>query len=438
MADSLTAAGIFAAQLTSSMRYPLFTPYQLIDLADQAERFMLMAYERQPVGRVLLNDSWALALAGHAREIALRRPGASPDLAPLARATALLEACRHWGAGNEQRSWAELGQEFQHWTGPDYLKLHLALREALPGGNGPQRAEVADVLHDALLAQRLLSGTEGAELSWLEARYNSLTPGEVKVSRTAVLTTYLEDLRQARFRNGEMRRQYQHTHSAVLLDLQRLVDKLTAKRSAPSTSPAQFDRLSTPPAAAPQNTSGAEEEHQFSNLSDIETGPTRQASQTYFRTVFRNHINLSSIADQKAAIMISVNALLIGALVTFTSYRNWAETRPDVLLPVGLFTVCGLVSLIYAALSVRPSGKTPREENLAFFGSFGQLSRADFAAKMEVQLRDPNALYGTLINDLHGLGQSLGRKYRLLKIAYTIFLVGLVVSALVLATIIML
>ncbi|MFT4686372.1 MAG: hypothetical protein ACI94D_001331, partial [Neolewinella sp.] len=35
-------------------------------------------------------------------------------------------------------------------------------------------------------------------------------------------------------------------------------------------------------------------------------------------------------------------------------------------------------------------------------------------------------------NDLHGLGKSLERKYRLLRIAYTVFLVGLVISVLVL------
>jgi len=79
------------------MQSPLFTNNQLTDLADQAERFMLMTYERQPRAHVLHNDSWALALAGHAREIALRRPGASPDLAPpgpnvrLTRSLSLLE-----------------------------------------------------------------------------------------------------------------------------------------------------------------------------------------------------------------------------------------------------------------------------------------------------------------------------------------------------------
>jgi len=398
-----------------------FTALHLSDLADQAERFMLMNYERLPRPYVLHNDSWALALAGHAREIALRRPGASPDLTPLARTAALLEACRYWGQGGGTRTYAEVLQEFQHWTGPDYLQLHLALAAALPGGNGPQRAEVTDVLHDAQLAQRLLSGTEGAELAWLENRYAN----KGDAPRQAVLNGYLEELRQARFRNGELRRQYQHTHSAVLLDLQRVVDKLAARATAASPFLA--------PAPAPTVPDG---EHAFQQLAGLESGPTRQAAQTYFRTVFRNHINLSSIADQKAAIMISVNTLLIGALVTFTSYRNWAETRPDVLLPVALFTVCGLVSLVYAVLSARPSNKTPPHENLAFFGSFSQLSRPEFAEKMERQLADPNVLYGTLINDLYGLGQSLKRKYRLLKVAYTIFLAGLVVSALVLGVII--
>ncbi|WP_020568544.1 Pycsar system effector family protein [Neolewinella persica] len=419
------------------MQSPFASSLDLQDLADQAERFMLMSYERLPHANVLHNDSWALALGGHAREIALRQPGASPDLPPLARAAALLEACRYWGRPGEILSWAEIIQEFRQWTGPDYLNLHLALKGALPGGSGHQRAEVADVLHDALLAQRLLSGAEGAELAWLESRYANNSPEAGSPgARLASLNGYLNEIRYARFRNGELRRQYQHTHSAVLLDMQRLVDKLT-NRIAPPTSPSPAPiTIGTPEKAAGEigeNTAT----HNFQQFENLENGPTRQATQTYFRTVFRNHINLVAMADQKAAIMISVNTLLIGALVTFTSYRNWAETRPEVLLPVGLFTICGLVSLVYAALAARPSGKPQKDENLAFFGFFSTLSRAEFAERMEQQLQDPNALYGMLVNDLHGLGQSLARKYALLRIAFTIFLAGLVVSCLVLAVVIL-
>ena len=74
-----------------------FKILHLSDLADQAERFMLMSYERLPRSLVLHNDSWALSLAAHSLEIALRRPGVNPELPHLARAAALLDACRHWG-----------------------------------------------------------------------------------------------------------------------------------------------------------------------------------------------------------------------------------------------------------------------------------------------------------------------------------------------------
>ncbi|SER10834.1 Pycsar system effector family protein [Neolewinella agarilytica] len=403
---------------------PLSTP-QLTDLAEQAERFMLMRYERQSRTNVLHNDSWALALAAHAREIALRRPGAGPDVAPLAQSAALLHACRHWRQGEDLHKWEDVTREFREWTGPDYLNANLALRAALPGGNGPFRQDIAEILHDARLAQRLLSGTEGAELTWLEKRYAG-SP----LSREAALGHYLAELQQTQFKSGELRRQYQHTHSAVLLDLQRLVDKLEAKGTNASST-------STAPASAPdQELLRRKTPKEVTELTDLERGPTRQAAQTYFRTVFRNHINLTSIADQKAAIMISVNTLLIGALVTFTSYRNWAETRPEVLFPVALFTVCGLVSLVYSVLAARPSGKVREQENLAFFGYFSQISQAEFLSRMEQQLQDPNALYGTLIKDLHGLGTSLQRKYQLLRLAYTIFLVGLLVSAVVLGLVI--
>jgi hypothetical protein len=419
------------------MQSPFASSLDLQDLADQAERFMLMSYERLPHANVLHNDSWALALGGHAREIALRQPGASPDLPPLARAAALLEACRYWGRPAAILPWADIIQEFRQWTGPDYLNLHLALKASLPGGSGHQRAEVADVLHDALLAQRLLAGAEGAELTWLENRYTNDNPASGSLAaRFASINGYLNELRQARFRNGELRRQYQHTHSAVLLDLQRLVDKL-ANRIVPSTYATPVLRQGP---TSPENPANDNGEHlatpAFQQLGDLENGPTREAAQTYFRTIFQNHITLVAMADQKAAIMISVNTLAIGALVTFTSYHNWAETRPDVLLPAGFFTICGLVSLVYAALAARPSGKTQPEENLAFFGFFSTLSRAEFAARMEQKLQDPNALYGMLVNDLHGLGQSLARKYALLRTAFTIFLAGLIISTLVLVAVI--
>ena len=397
------------------MKNGSFTSLHLSNLADQAERFMLTTYERLPRSLVLHNDSWALSLAAHSLEIALRRPGVSPDLPHLARAVAFLEACRYWGQGSELRDWKDVARDFREWTGPDYVNLQLTLATVLPDGSSNLRAEVADVLYDAKLAQRLLSGAEGAELTWLENRY-ALDSGQGPrraMNRTESLAHYLNELRQARFRDGELRRRYQHTHSAVLLDLQKLVDRLEKKKGGggqvvPSEQP----------------------------LRNLERGPTRQGAQTYFRTVFRNYIQLKRMADQKAAIMVSVNALLIGVLITFVSYRNWAQTRPEILLPVVVFIACALASMVYALYASRPYGRKGEEGNLAFYGTVSKLDRADFTRKLETALREPDALYGHLIGDLHGLGYTIDRKYDRLKISYNIFILGLAVSvALVLAII---
>jgi hypothetical protein len=44
-------------------------------------------------------------------------------------------------------------------------------------------------------------------------------------------------------------------------------------------------------------------------------------------------------------------------------------------------------------------------------------------------MRDPEYLYGILVDDIYYLGLVLGRKYRLVRIAYNVFMIGLVVSA---------
>ena len=52
--------------------------------------------------------------------------------------------------------------------------------------------------------------------------------------------------------------------------------------------------------------------------------------------------------------MISVNAILISVVISILSYRNIPDTNPMVLLPVVIFLVTGLTSLIFAVLSIRP------------------------------------------------------------------------------------
>jgi hypothetical protein len=62
----------------------------------------------------------------------------------------------------------------------------------------------------------------------------------------------------------------------------------------------------------------------------------------------------------------------------------------------------------------------------------------DYTNGMIMVMNDRDFLYGTLIRDVYSQGVVLGRKYRLLRIAYNIFMFGLIVAVLafIIATVI--
>lgn len=159
--------------------------------------------------------------------------------------------------------------------------------------------------------------------------------------------------------------------------------------------------------------------------------------QTFFRTNYRNHINLSAIADQKAHIMISVNAILLSVIISILSYRNIPETTPMILLPTVIFIVTGLLSLTFAVLAARPKvtkkSNDPSElqpKDLVFFGNFSQLSLEDYEVKMDELFKNGAHLYQALIRDLYYLGKVLDQKYRYLTISYNLFMGGFIATAL--------
>jgi len=172
-------------------------------------------------------------------------------------------------------------------------------------------------------------------------------------------------------------------------------------------------------------------------FSQIEEGVPNRGIQSYFRSIYRVHINLSAIADNKANIMISVNAILISVLISLLSYKNISETNPTVMVPVLVFIVAGLASLIFAVLSARPKitypnkGITDRnllKRNAIFFGSFVTMELDEYEDVMDEIFRDGTLIYGNMIRDMYYLGQVLDKKYQYLIISYNIFMVGFAIT----------
>ncbi|MEL7117984.1 MAG: Pycsar system effector family protein [Bacteroidota bacterium] len=174
-------------------------------------------------------------------------------------------------------------------------------------------------------------------------------------------------------------------------------------------------------------------------FANLEKKVPDRGNQTFFRSNYRNHINLSAIADNKANIMISVNSILISVLITALTYRNITESQPMILLPVVIFLVTGLASLIFAVLSARPKvtslnadQKSIQEvkKNIIFFGNFVSLDLDDYEVAMDEMLNDSELLYGNMTRDLYYLGKVLDKKYRYLTVSYNIFMLGFIATVL--------
>jgi len=180
---------------------------------------------------------------------------------------------------------------------------------------------------------------------------------------------------------------------------------------------------------------------------DLETAVPNRAIQTFFRTNYRNHINLSAIADNKANIMISVNAILLSVLISLMTYKNLAETKPMILMAIIVFFITGLTSLIFAVLSARPKvtsvnkqakDKILQQKNIVFFGNFVHLDLDEYEEAMDAVFRDGELMYGNMVRDLYFLGKVLDKKYRYLTTSYNIFMVGFVATAITLLVALML
>ena len=154
-----------------------------------------------------------------------------------------------------------------------------------------------------------------------------------------------------------------------------------------------------------------------------------------FRIIFRNHMSLSSIADTKANIMISVNSILLSVLVTVL-FRN-LDDYPSLWLPSAILATVCLLAIVFAVLATLPrvthgsfkeGDKRQRRAKLLFFGNFHDMPLPDFLVGMQEVIQDDTLVYDSLSRDLHYLGKVLHRKYMMLRKSYLIFVIGWVVS----------
>lgn len=159
--------------------------------------------------------------------------------------------------------------------------------------------------------------------------------------------------------------------------------------------------------------------------------------ETMFRISSNNHSRLSDMADNKAHILITVNSIILSAIISLVLRK--LDNNAYLTIPSFILLAVSLTTMVFSILATRPTipnghfSQTDLAEkkiNLLFFGNFYKMTLDEYRDAMLKVMDDSEFLYDNLIRDVYSQGVVLGRKYQLLRIAYNIFMYGLIVAVL--------
>ncbi len=147
------------------------------------------------------------------------------------------------------------------------------------------------------------------------------------------------------------------------------------------------------------------------------------------RTTQQHQVQLSSVADQKANIIIASNCILVSLTLSRieTAFQYWG-----IWTLIGMSVLCIITSVIVIApLSLNktlPDVKSPNFNPL-FFMHFAAFSHEEYQSRMNSIMESPELVQEAMVRDIYQIGKVLStRKYPFLKLSSAIFIGGLLIS----------
>lgn len=149
------------------------------------------------------------------------------------------------------------------------------------------------------------------------------------------------------------------------------------------------------------------------------------------RTTQQHQVQLSSIADQKANIIIASNCIIFSITLSRieTSYQYWGIWS---LIAMSVFSIITAI-IVVAPLSM--NAKLPNKDSIhfnpLFFMHFTSYSLEEYQIKMETIMQSPELVKESMVRDIYQIGKVLaGRKYPFLKLSSAIFIGGIFITLL--------
>jgi hypothetical protein len=157
---------------------------------------------------------------------------------------------------------------------------------------------------------------------------------------------------------------------------------------------------------------------------------------TLYRITARNQITLSGLADNKSNILITLNTLIVSAVITFVLVN--ISSLSILMYPSLIAIAFSVVSVTFAILATRPQIKPgvfkmddfyAKKVDLLFYGNFYKMQFEDYETAMRDMLKDQDLLLTNLNRDQFAIGKILAKKFKFLNISFTVFLSGFIISS---------
>ncbi|MDO5611615.1 MAG: DUF3616 domain-containing protein [Paracoccus sp. (in: a-proteobacteria)] len=221
----------------------------------------------------------------------------------------------------------------------------------------------------------------------------------------------------------------------------------------------EFDTLSA--AAGFETDDGFDDKNDKDDKADKQKPlGTAKAVETMFRNAVRSEMDMIALAATKANIMISLNGLIISALMISGAFIF--ANSAAFLLPAGVFMATAACSIIFALLAASPErvhylrgladwvralrrGEAGLRDlrtymdranqmhedhdlNLLIYEDRVRMTPDDYWDRMQALLRDRDDIYRKMSDQLYWLGLMADRKFKMLNVSYTVFRWGLLIS----------
>ena len=157
---------------------------------------------------------------------------------------------------------------------------------------------------------------------------------------------------------------------------------------------------------------------------------------TLFNVWSKNQMSLITLADHKANVIAGISIGLMTLIIVLFSSGVTVDGTPvtdklEFVIPLSIMLLFFAISALGAILALKPKiirSTKKQGRSILFFSNFYRKTLETYREEMHTMMQSKQNVYDQLITNMYYNGLVLERKYALLGLSYTVFLMALVFS----------